>query len=105
MCTPKAGIVRGHQDLLRQGLQSALKGSSMTEHALVSEEFACPGKPSTKAKAQMSPSRSSFRLPTSSQGRDHVPEVPTNFRSQLVHEISSSTEFNAPRPYALAKWL
>mmetsp|Transcript_33840 Transcript_33840/g.78661 ORF Transcript_33840/g.78661 Transcript_33840/m.78661 type:complete len:814 (-) Transcript_33840:282-2723(-) len=32
--------------------------------------------------------RSSFRLPTSSQGRDHVPEVPTNFRSQLVHEIS-----------------
>eukprot|EP00439_Symbiodinium_sp_Y106_P029902 s2963_g3.t1 len=24
----------------------------------------------------------------SPDGRDHVPEVPTNFRSQLVHEIS-----------------
>ncbi|CAE7326095.1 CPK2 [Symbiodinium sp. KB8] len=32
--------------------------------------------------------RSSFRLPTPSQGRDHIPEVPPNFRSQLVHEIS-----------------
>ncbi|CAE7294762.1 CPK3 [Symbiodinium natans] len=32
--------------------------------------------------------RSSFRLPTPAQGREHVGEVPQNFRSQLVHELS-----------------
>ncbi|CAE7652344.1 CPK2 [Symbiodinium pilosum] len=32
--------------------------------------------------------RSSFRLPAPAQGREHVGEVPPNFRSQLVHELS-----------------
>ena len=35
--------------------------------------------------------RSSFRLPAPAQGREHVGEVPPNFRSQLVHELSILT--------------